>query len=191
MIVQFVGILGVVFISFIAVISVLAVLIYILNRSSAEHDNKWSKIGWVASFGFAIICAALVVIAIQRNEAQDKVKILAEQIEQMQTQVQGVTTEYDYIVNAYSRSIYTNSEGKQFAIFENYGNFYEFPYHGEIEAWENYILLMNDNNTPDIYIDDYIVNMYKAYEYYEIPTYDDGYGNDFNDYYVEQVRVKS
>ena len=50
---------------------------------------------------------------------------------------------------------------------------------------------MNDNDTPDNFIDDYIVGVYQMYEYNGVTPpsthYNDGYGNNFNEYRVEYV----
>lgn len=186
--VQVVGIFGIAVIFGISVISVTDMLIDGLNQAYKDDNNRKFVRGWVAVFGFAIIVATLTCLVIQRNNAQEAITELTKQVEAIETTETTDTQNYDYIIPSYSHTIYTNAEDKQFVIFYHYGYYYEYPDNGKIDAWNDYILQMNDNDTPDNFIDDYIVGVYQMYEYNGVTPpdhYGDGYGNDFSDYYAE------
>ena len=188
--VQVVGIFGIAVIFGISVISVTDMLIDGLNQAYKDDNNRKFVRGWVAVFGFAIIVATLTCLFIQRNNAQEAITELTKQVEATENAETTDTQNYDYIISSYSHTIYTNAEGKQFVIFYHYEYYYEYPDNGKIDAWNDYILQMNDNDTPDNFIDDYIVGVYQMYEYNGVTPpdhYGDGYGNDFNEYRVEYV----
>ena len=188
---QVVGIFVIIVIAVISVISVIDMLIDGLNQAYKDDNNRKFVRGWVAVFGFAIIMATLICLAVQRNNAQEVITELTKQVEAIETAETTDTQNYDYIILSYSHTIYTNEEGKQFVIFYHYGYYYEYPDNGKIDAWNDYILQMNDNDTPDNFIDDYIVGVYQMYEYNGVTPpsthYNDGYGNNFNEYRVEYV----
>ena len=194
MIVRMVGVVGIILLLIVAVCSMVDTLIYAVNTAHKEDkvNNRLLVKIWIAVVSFAVFLGCSFIFYIQRNDAYEEVNKLKMQIEQAEVEVEQKS--YDYITQGYSHYIYQDKTGATHTIFMSVDNgiyYYEVITNDRIDAWDDYILQMDDNDTPDFLKDDIVVGYYRLYEYNGVTPpsthYNDGYGNNFDEYRVEYV----
>ena len=196
MIAHMVGVVGIILLVIVTVYSMADILIYAVNTAHKEDkvNNRLLVEMWIAIVSFAVFLNCSFIFYDQMNDAYEEVNKLKMQIEQAEVEVEQKS--YDYITQGYSHYIYQDKTGVTHTIFMSVGNdiyYYEVITNDRIDVWDDYILQMDDNDTPDFLKDDIVVGYYRLYEYNGVTPpdhYGDGYGNDFSDYHAEFLSAK-